>query len=110
MSIAIADLFRPPTAAEQTARIIADTLEGAKHVNRSALENVERLIWQNPYGLTPQQTFDILGTRAAGLLTLKDSILPMLDAAFPGETVDRLKPDGVTLAVNEDGTVTVSEG
>jgi hypothetical protein len=89
--------------------MIVDTLEGAKNVNRAALENVERMIWQNPYGMTPQQVFDLLGTRAAGLLSLKDAILPMLDLAFPNEVVDRLKPQSVMLTVNADGTVTVAE-
>ena len=103
----LADLFTEPTAAEQTGRIIADSLAGARGVLRASLENVERMIWQNPYGLTPQQTFDVLGTKAVALLQLKAAMLPMLDAAFPGEKIDRLKPENLTIRMNEDGTVTI---
>ena len=105
----LSDLFAPPTPEQQTARILADTLDGAKNVNRSALDNALLMIWSNPYGLTPQQVFNILGTRAAALLQLKALIVPLLEAAFPGEPISDPKPANVNLVTNEDGTVTVTE-
>lgn len=103
----IADLFTEPTAQERTAQILRDSLEGGRNVIRASLENVERMIWANPFGLSPQEVFDILGTRAGPLLALKATLLPILVASFPGQAIGRLKPDNVTLVVGEDGTVTI---
>ena len=110
--ITIGSLFTPPTPQQCTERTLADALVGAASVNLSTLENLERIIWANPWGLEPQEVFDILGEKASQLLALKAALLPLLAAAASAAKSRppiELKPEGVALTINADGTVTVKE-
>ena len=109
--IAIGSLFTPPTPQQCTERTLADALVGAASVNLSTLENLERIIWANPWGLSAQEVFDLLGQRAGQLLALKAALLPRLAAAASAAKSRppiELKPEGVTLTVSDDGTVRVA--
>lgn len=103
----LSDLFQEESADTKTARMILDSIVGAKNTLRSAWGNANALIWQNPYGLTPQQVFDALGTKAGLLLALSQQIVPLLEAA-DAEELPVLRPEGVVITVNQDGTVTLS--
>lgn len=103
----LSDLFQEESADTKTARMILDGIVGAKNTLRGAWGNANALIWQNPYGLTPQQVFDALGTKAGLLLALSQQIVPLLEAA-DAEELPVLRPEGVVITVNQDGTVTLS--
>jgi hypothetical protein len=99
-----------PTAEEQTLRVLRDATTGCFQQARSAFLNIDRLVWQNPWGLTPQQAFDALGTRAGSLVTYQTRLATFINQNTPGTANDvaTIKPAGVTITVNGDGTVTLS--
>lgn len=108
--IGISGLFSPPTPQQCTERTLADALMGAASVNISTFGNLERIIWANPWGLTPQQVFDLLEDKGGQLLTLKSTLMPLLSAAATAAGTQlpmELKPEGVVLTVAEDGSVKV---
>lgn len=68
--------------------------------------DLSKMVWHNPQGLTPQQVFDSLGTNAAELFELSALLVQTVNTAKPG-TLDPAQPYEYT--VNEDGTVTAGD-
>ena len=62
------------------------------------------LIWNNDQGLSPQEVLDKMGTDAAELFELSDSIQQLASSACM-DYVAKVTPNEYTL--NEDGTVTL---
>jgi hypothetical protein len=68
------------------------------------------LCWDNPYGLTPQQAFDAIGTDGA----VKPTVLFSLAAkagellAIVGVNLPSPVPAGATVTPNPDGSVTIT--
>jgi hypothetical protein len=88
-------------------RASAALQQGCQQLYRTMLmtyNNMMNLVWKNPGGLTPQQVFDGLGTKAGELVRLGSLLKETLNAAEAGTVQDIAGP---TLVVNEDGTVTV---
>ena len=102
-------LFDEPTVSESTGRMIRDDLIGWVNHSRAMFDGLQRLVWQNPYALAPQQVFDIIGTRGKDLLTWATDLAAMVAKHV---SVDKrlvsLKPAGVVVTINADGTVTLS--
>jgi hypothetical protein len=100
----------PASAAAETIHRLECCLGALRSHNLSLVDEALQLIWHNPKGLTPQQVFDLLGSKAGPLIQAKDYLWPLIVASTAeGETLPKdHKPEGVTLKINEDGTVTVS--
>lgn len=101
--------------ADQTTRdAIAQMLHAGYAASKSAFSQVKRLVWQNPYGLTPQQVLDALGASneagtnlsAGKLFAVSDATVTLLN--LTGEGITTVVPQGVTATINPDGTVTLS--
>jgi hypothetical protein len=74
---------------------------------KSVVEHGRTNIWSNPDGLTPQEAFDAFGTDGYQLLKASMAAINMLNAIVPG-TADASLPDGHTVQVNADGSITVT--
>lgn len=68
-------------------------------------KRIAAFVWKNPLGLTPQQVFDLYGTKAFDLVKLSMSYQAMLET-YTGVRPS-VVPEGFDLTVNADGTVTV---
>lgn len=76
---------------------------------RSAFQNADRILWQNPWELTPQEAFNACGTKAASLVDFLTRLAVAINKTGPAATdVASSKPEAVTLTKNVDGTVTLS--
>lgn len=81
---------------------------------KGTFEQLKRLVWANPFGLTPQQVLDLLGGNdedgknlsAAKLFAASDACVTLLN--LTGEGITTVLPPGVTATINSDGTVTLS--
>lgn len=62
-------------------------------------------VWANEYGHTPQEVLDAWGSNAADLCA-KSAAFVTYWYSITGENLNPV-PDGVTLTVNDDGTVTL---
>lgn len=98
-----------PNPTSQTRQLIRDGIQGWFNFTRACYDNIQNLIWENPFGLTPQQAFDSLGIDATELLVYAGEIEALFARRAPegGELVSK-RPEGVTITPNQDGTVTVS--
>lgn len=103
----LSDLMSEPTAAERTAALMRDEIAGLSNHIRASYENLLRTIWQNPYGLSPQDVFDVLGNRGAAFVRARGLFEQLLTEAFPANPPSDPKPKYAVLQVNEDGTVAV---
>lgn len=64
-------------------------------------------LWEDlPEGTTPQDVLDELGTDAADVFTLSTALATLIGTIDPDAVVG--VPEGVTVTVNDDGTVTLS--
>lgn len=90
-----------------TLQRIANNAEGMRNQIKAQVCDILESIWHNPYGLPPQQVFDALGTKAAGIISAKAILWPLLLATCADDPPKDPKPAGVECKVNADGTVTV---
>lgn len=90
-------------------------LDAARETNIELVEelttnytNYLHLVWNNRWGLSPQEVFDALGPKASNLLTIAFAIHTMLVDIVP----DTLPVDPFErgLLVKDDGTVKVGKG
>lgn len=104
--MAIFDDLDPAT---QTVRLIQDTLSGSLNQMRAAFDNGQMLVWANPYGLTPQQVLDALGTDAAVVFAASMAAEACINRPEVPEAkwVHGLMPAEVAPTINQDGTVTL---
>ena len=109
-------LITIPTPGEQTAADIRAAITRLQQQQRFSRQQVgitlnrgAQLVWRNGRGLSPQQVFDSLGTDAAALLAFAADIRAFVAAHDPGNPIADPKPDGVTIAANADGTVTIAQ-
>ena len=74
--------------------------------------NVFKMVWQNPKGLTPQQVFDSFGTSAVQLFQAASLMGQLIGVADPTSAAALPTPAGInqTYTINQDGTVTVTTG
>ena len=107
MAADLKDLFNEPTPAERTAQILRDECEGLKNHARASYENILRMVWCNPWGLSPQDVFDVLGKRGAALLKAREIFGAMLAEACPDNPPADLRPEKCEITVAEDGSVKV---
>jgi len=95
-------------AREETVACIRSTIAGAASMLRAQFDNACQLVWHNAYGLTPQQVLDALGTDAAELFAISNTIIPILNQAADAEhQITSVVPDGTTYTLNADGTITL---
>jgi len=104
-----------PTPQEQTKNSLGSSLSNGYGTLLGSFNHGQCCVWQNPFGLTPQEVFDLYGKKAAKLLAVSVATINYLNYARaflrnPGEVIKSLKPAGTTLTVNPDGTVTVGAG
>lgn len=107
------DIGQSPESVTQ--RTLTDFLTNAINSMRAASDSAQRIVWQNPWGLTPQQVFDVLGTSAGPTTQLWYGLAQLVNGAGITENgqpvqVTGLMPAGTTLTFNVDGTVTVDAG
>jgi hypothetical protein len=94
---------------EATNRILRDNATGLFNHMRAVFLACDKHIWNNEFGLTPQQAFDAVGTRAVTLVDLLSRVAVAINATGPNATdVVSSKPAGMTITKNADGTVTLS--
>lgn len=95
-------------AETQTLRLLQDDATGFFNHGCAAFENMYRLVWNNPRGLSPQQVLNLLGVEAAKLFVLSYKLGELLNEA--GAKINNAVPEGVTYVANADGTVTITSG
>jgi hypothetical protein len=91
----------------QTGRLIRDAFTGCANLMRMTMDNVEHLVWENPYGLAPQEVFDLLGPDAAQMVVYRETFLPMLQQVFGADQIVSKRPKDAALTVDPSGTVKV---
>jgi hypothetical protein len=101
------------TAEDQTKQWILDSVIGSYGTVRAAYDNLQRMFWQNPTGLSAQQVCNIYGTRAGAFVTIIQGMTTYVNAVraqlkTPGSALVSLKPSAATITVNADGSVTIS--
>jgi len=98
-------LFDDP--AELTRQDLIGIGKRAQAAIDDAFGRIADLVWRNSHGLTPQQAFDALGPRAGTAMQLFDGIRTLLNFVDAGKYPSTIPAD-TTLAVNKDGTVTLT--
>lgn len=103
-------IFDDPTGSQATTQWIKDSILGTWNQATSAYNNVDNLVWNNPYGLTAQQVFDGLGTNAGTLVDASNALKTCINrATWPAaKQVTSSKPANCTVTVNGNGTVTLT--
>jgi ABC-type sulfate transport system substrate-binding protein len=97
------------TPEEQTLQLARDIAQGSLNFLRASFNNGQRLVWDNPYGLTPQQALDCLDGSAADLVRMSQALAVFINSFAPEEShVTSMMPQGATVALNADGTVTIT--
>lgn len=100
-----------PDIEQQTKSVIQNTIIGALSTLEACFNNVMKYVWENPYGLTPQQVHAVMGTNMAEVYAIGQEILPILNNALEklGKSpITTIVPAGVTATPHEDGTVTLA--
>lgn len=101
----------PPTADQirqyQALRMQAD-IAAQWQAMQSVFNTVASYIWGSTEH-TPQQALDAFGTNAADLFNLSNAYLGMI-AAYTGQAVTSPVPTGWKYTINQDGTVSVTQG
>jgi len=69
-------------------------------------QELTKVVWANPQGLTPQEVLDGLGSDATSLFQLAKVLVTTVNTVQPN-TLSANHPNSLTF--NEDGTVTVGE-
>lgn len=103
-------LLTTPTPQEQTLQLLKNNIAGSYQQLRASFNSAVMLIWQNPYGLSPQEVLDLLGTNAYSVFAYSNAVVTLLNQAATetGETViTNVVPVGVTYTVNVDGSITL---
>lgn len=96
-----------PTPAQLTVDTLTSGATGAFVTLKAQWDNAYQLLWHNPWGLTPQEVLDALGTDAVQLFALSDATKTLLNAwganitaTFPPEYSDvTINPDGTCILV-----------
>jgi len=106
-------LDNEPTGTTQAVRVVVDECTTMLAVVRSSCDNIQRMVWQSPYGNTPQQLCTALNSRAKALITVMqaaNTLIATLRANLrqPGAAPLDLKPAGAVVTANADGTVTIT--
>jgi hypothetical protein len=73
---------------------------------QSLLNQGGTLVWNNPYGLAPQQAINLFGTNGVALIQLSSLLCNLLGAI--GSTTPNPVPAGWSVTPNADGTVTLT--
>jgi hypothetical protein len=102
-----------PDPARLTVQLLLQFVVGGFEAEKAQLNNIQTYVWNSPYRATPQQVFDEIGTRGGSLVAYVVTTLSYLNSVRlrfknPGEEIKNLKPPGVIVTVNPDGTVTLS--
>lgn len=102
-----------PTPEAATLSNVLDSLLGSFYSTKAACENLQMQVWSNPRGLTPQQVFTALGTRAGAMVSVVTQTIAWLNfmrthLKTADAAIVSLKPAGVILTTNADGTVTLT--
>lgn len=102
-------LLSNPTPQEQTAHALRNIVVGGLNFLRATYDNGQQMVWQNPYGLTPQEVFDCLGADSGELVRISDALGDFINTFAPeDQQVGSKKPSVVVLTINADGTVVLS--
>jgi len=101
------------SAIDQTKQWIRDSVMGSFGTVQAAYDNLQRMFWQNPTGLTAQQVCDAYGTRAGAFVSIIQGMTTFVNAVraqlkSPGNPLVSLKPPAAVITVNADGSVTIS--
>ncbi len=88
--------------ANQIRAQVTQSFTGLKRVS----DAIAALVFSNSLGLTPQQVCDAIGSDAGSLVGLSQAVGAILNGQKPG-TVNLDPPAGLTVTVNQDGTVTI---
>ena len=98
-----------PDPVADTQHHLRNALAGSYNQMRAAFISTDKLIWENPFGLTPQDVFTSLGRRGESVVNHLTALRQAVNATAPvGSGVASSKPGGVTVTLNPDGTVTLS--
>ena len=104
-------LIQTPAAPVTDPAILTQTAMSAGvtrlfQVNKQGVQQLWNLIYKNPHKLTVQQAFTALGTDAGTAHNLFLAISQILNSAVANSAP--AIPAGLTITVNQDGTVTVT--
>lgn len=97
------------TQQEQTLKYIRGTVTGCYAQMKAAVANCQMLVFRNPFGLAPQAVLDGLGADAASLFTYAADIVTLLNKAGVDAPITSVVPEGVTVTINPNETVTLGE-
>lgn len=107
--MSILDSNIQPNLAEQSAKQIIDQARQTFHQIVDSFNDGTVLFWNNPYGLKPSDIAQALGPNAVEVFRLHYAL---------GQFIANIKPEVISnslsligqFTMNEDGTVTVTEG
>jgi hypothetical protein len=104
------DLAVSPTVS--TERTLADILAGTINHMKAQFNNGQQIVWANPWLLTPQQVFDIMGTNATQQVMMSGGLMQLINGSGVLENgvpiqVVGMMPADKDMQFNADGTVTV---
>ena len=94
--------------AEQTLDIIRSGARGCLQQIKASVTNCGSLVWQNPFGLSPQGVFDVLDTQGEVLVNLLVTLRTAHNSTVAeAHHIGPLLPDGVTVTFDANGKGTV---
>ena len=99
-----------PTAEEQTLNIIKSGVRGSLSQTKSSIEHAMSIVGENPFGLTPQEVFDVLGTQGLTLVNILMTLRTAFNSVAPSaHDIGALIPDGKTVSFDGEGNGTVGD-
>lgn len=105
------NILDPEQESSVSAEDIAETLISHIQITWARIVRSHELgmktLWENlPEGISSQDVIDALGTKAGEAFQLSGALAELIGSIDPEKVVPL--PEGVTVTINQDGTVTLS--
>ena len=102
-------LFTQPTAAQLAVAKMDANLTALLEQMIATFYDCHRIVWQNQERATAEEIFAELGERGADYIVASEATIGYINSLAPPEkAVVSLKPEGVVLTPNPDGSITVT--
>lgn len=96
--------------ADETLGILSSGVRGCLFQMKATVDNALSIVWQNPYGLTPQEVFDVLDTHGETWAGLMQKLKTTYNSVAPSNhDIGDLVPADKTLTFDGTGKGTVGD-